>query len=300
MQKHTSVFFLALPLLFLSACSCSTLKKVDRQPSVRLSAQARNEALSGSGKVKALFDKEGHQLTTFIVATLAGLPENEVYTLTYYSQYPDLDMKYDAVCVGIKYLFACWNWDWRKGVMAGLHSLHGGDANKIKARRIHLANLIKGRLAQNQPEGYRDAGLLIHSFGDSFAHTKGCYLCPEETAYCYFLGHALEIENPDQMAYAKVFPKYEAYVRLLYDVISSHTKQPANPELDDFLLHLQQLVCTTGDDCSEKIDLMKGEILRFARDKAHYQASILSQFDSMQRLPKKTIQSIIDDICQDP
>lgn len=49
---------------------------------------------------------DGHKYTTFLIARYAGIKQVDAYTLTYYSQYPDIDKRYEATPVALKSVFS--------------------------------------------------------------------------------------------------------------------------------------------------------------------------------------------------
>ena len=69
--------------------------------------------------------EDGHLYTTLKIAEEAGIPLNRALMLAYYTQYPDIDINYEATPVAIKFLMWPPKWDWRNLVTGQLHSLHG-------------------------------------------------------------------------------------------------------------------------------------------------------------------------------
>lgn len=191
------------------------------------------------------YDENGHKYTTYLVAKMAGISDTNAYILTYYSQYPDLDRRYDAVSVSLKFTGVPWKWGWRSDITEELHSLHGGNNASVQFRRQLLAKLIQQKLKDPTVENLKEAGLLIHAFGDSFAHTKGEFNGGKEKAYGQLVGHLFDGHKPDDFWRAENFPKYQAYVSTLY-----HTLQPEhNPTGEDELkTYLNGLAAYVGDE----------------------------------------------------
>lgn len=154
------------------------------------------------------FGVDGHLYTTFIVATLAGLPVDRATELCWGSQVPDERKDFDAVWAAIPTIFGS---RFHRNLMSTLHSLHGGDEEAVKKRRADLQALIR-RLIDSHAAPDWQVGLIIHAFGDSYAHTV------EEAgkirAYGYPLGHALHGHGPDVIANDR--QKYLEYASALY------------------------------------------------------------------------------------
>lgn len=156
-----------------------------------------------------LYEEDGHLYTTYIVAMRAGLPRPRALELAWGSQVPDANRRFTAVN-------AAWTalWDKHKQqIMTTLHSLHGGGPAQVAKRRDDLDALVRVALEQGEPD-WR-VGLIIHAYGDSYAHT---YINgDEEHAYGWPLGHAEDGHAPDKIALAG--PKYLTYVGRLYKAL---------------------------------------------------------------------------------
>lgn len=63
-------------------------------------------------------------------------------------------------------------WSFRHRVVDGLHSLHGGDAKKVDVRRERPKKIIDAAQPNSEVPDWQ-LGLLIHAFGDSYAHVQG-------------------------------------------------------------------------------------------------------------------------------
>lgn len=168
-----------------------------------------------------MFGPDGHLYTTFRISEFAGVDPQISYILAYFSQYPDIDKNYDA--------FTLWknplNWvgdksDWKDFILSKLHSLHGGGSEQIKERKEKLANLIKQFISKKE---YWKAGVLIHSLGDAYAHTKDEINSASEEAYGVKMGHGLDTilgKDPDDLARTIVKKKYIEYVNHLFSILS--------------------------------------------------------------------------------
>jgi len=152
------------------------------------------------------YEIDGHLYTTFAVAVLAGLPVPRALELAWGSQVPDANRRYTAVHAAWTVL---WN-EFSESIMETLHSLHGGDTHAVAKRRDQLEALIVEALARGEPDW--KVGLMIHAFGDSYAHTHTKH--GREEAYGTPIGHGHDGHTPDTIGR---FPeKYLAYVVHLY------------------------------------------------------------------------------------
>jgi len=240
------------------------------------------------------FESDGHQYTTYLVARMAGYNVSEAYVLSYYSQYPDLNLKYSATWVSIIHLLNPFTQKWRSDITGVLHSLHGGDNISVERRRKDLSNAVRGQLSIS-PLQYQQAGLIIHSFGDSFAHTKNAYKTPEEKAYGTFIGHALDLHEPDQVARSDVFEKYSAYVTHLFHALNIQGNGNEKA-LMDYIENLRPLVC--DDDCSTReIKNMSKAIKSFGKNEGSFSDDIYRCIKSNSpHLDKDEIQSAINTV----
>jgi len=220
-----------LSLFALAACT-SMPGPGDREPMVA----AQDCALREGGS----YQQEGHLYTTLAVAKSAGYDRARQLTLAYYSQYPDMDKNYDAVYVAVVYLPVFWEWDWRNSITGVLHSLHGGSYTEIAARRKGIRAAIVKTVKDPQLDWL--TGLLIHAYGDSFAHTHGEYLSKDEVAYGKWIGHAIPSllgDNPDDISETKKRLKYEAYVVELYKTL--RTDEADDHAFDEFLSYVRDM-----------------------------------------------------------
>lgn len=165
--------------------------------------------MESMGAVHIQYEIDGHLYTTFAVAMLAGIPLLRALELSWGSQVPDANRKYTAIS-------AAWNALWNKhskSLMKTLHSLHGGDHRAVTKRREDLKSLLTIGRESGEPDW--KLGLMIHAYGDSYAHT---YLKNgKEKAYGIPHGHAGDGHTPDKIG---EFPdKYLAYVQGLYQAL---------------------------------------------------------------------------------
>jgi hypothetical protein len=173
--------------------------------------------------LKILYEADGHLYTAWWVAKEAGIEPKRALMLAYYSQYPDIDITYEATPVAIKYFFWPIQWDWRDNITGRLHSLHGGDHNVVEARRNEIASILRETLQNEQLDWL--SGLLIHALGDAFAHTKNAFQSSKEQAYGKRIGHAIPSLlgcSPDKICREENGLKYLGYVRSLRSVLNSH------------------------------------------------------------------------------
>ena len=148
--------------------------------------------------------------TTFVVARAAGYDEDRAHVISFFSQMPDLEDDLDAI--------GGWT-DWftflgdaRVQNKAVLHSLHGGGPREVRERRRDLQAMIHERIGD--PSKDWQTGILVHSFGDAFAHTKH-----DGSAYGDWTGHAHDGETPDKLyTHADI---YEFYVMKLFDAVAT-------------------------------------------------------------------------------
>lgn len=246
--------------------------------------------------VSAPFQQDGHKYTTYLVARYAGVNEVDAYTLTYYSQYPDIDSRYDAMSVGVKYYFIPWRWRWRSDIMGVLHSLHGGKLESIITRRDLLGGLISKSLNSNAPQ-YWKAGLMIHALGDTYSHTKNKYLSSDQEAYGTFVGHAIHLHHPDEIARPDVFPKYVAYVNRLFDILNVNGNGD-KIRLEKYLTELKNLVCKTKANCSKaERNELSLKVIEFSIDEGSFSELWFDCIHSkVVPLKKKQVQRVLNEI----
>lgn len=209
------------------------------------------------------WDEAGHFYTVYMVAIAAGRPVNEAYHLAYFAQYPDELRRYDAVWtagadVGSDVLLSATGpvgrgavaaqkmlYDsWGKRINERLHSLHGGDPI---ARQCCLRGML-----QDPSLKLWERGMLMHAFGDSFAHTyedNG-----KRVAYGYPLGHAWDsLFGTDPDVIANNSQMYQNYVNQLYVALGG-----AKNGKKHLLQQIIDTANTTGTDHDATINTMAG------------------------------------------
>ena len=194
------------------------------------------------------FMEDGHLYTTYSIAGIAGYDIQRQLTLSYYSQYPDIDPDYDAVSATVRYLPVPWYWSWHDKINGILHSLHGGNQSEIDQRRA----AIKRALANSLKDPNLDwlSGLLIHAYGDAYAHTCGEYGSGHEKAFGPWFGHGLQTflgKDPDGIKNPTTEAKYLAYVDELYRTLRTQPDdaQP-NDDLERFKANVRMISCEPG------------------------------------------------------
>ena len=143
-RQWTKRTVVALTLIQLTGCCSLTLPK----PPPRLEGALIR--CPEHSRLYVKFNYDGHMYTTFMVAVEAGMDPDDAAKLTYYSQLPDMDCRFDAVHVSIVDTFLPWKWVWREDINANLHSLHGGDYHAVERRRRVLSQLVHVTLQQGR------------------------------------------------------------------------------------------------------------------------------------------------------
>ena len=210
-------------------------------------------------------EEDGHEFTTYGVSEIANYARKRQLVLTYFSQYPDIDPDYDATTSFFRFLFAPWYWEWHDKITDILHSLHGGDQQAIDQRRAVIKRALQ-RSLQDQNEDWL-SGLLIHAYGDAYAHTKGPHKSGQEEAYGPWIGHGLRtlgywitlgvwrgdafqivfVDDPDRIKNPVTEPKYLAYVdELYYTLRSDQDRTRSNSQLDQFKEEVRAMTCESG------------------------------------------------------
>jgi hypothetical protein len=234
MGRLTSTFLTAATAL----AGCSTLPgpgNLDPMPAAKVCA-------AGLG---VPFGPEGHLYTILSVADIAGYKPERQFALAYFSQYPDLDSDYEAVHVSIKYLLVPWRWTWRNDVTGVLHSLHGGNRDAVEKRREQIRRAIARSIAD--PDRDWLTGILMHAYGDAYAHTKGELGASDEAAYGVWTGHAIPSlfgDDPDDIKNPRTEPKYFAYIDDLYRTI--RTEHASDDRFSEFKTFIRNLKCENG------------------------------------------------------
>ncbi len=157
------------------------------------------------------YQRSGHQFTTYIIAFLAGLGRERSHKLAYFSQFPDDEVRFSATMA----FFYFWDPEYRKQVMATLHSLHGGDSSAVYRRRSDLKKIVEKGIREGSLEDYQ-IGLIIHAFADSYAHTT--IEDGRLSAFGYEWGHLFHGHAPDVIVHDP--EKYKDYACHLYQALA--------------------------------------------------------------------------------
>lgn len=188
------------------------------------------------------FTENGHLYTTYKVAILAGIEVQNSLVLAYFSQYPDIDPNYNAAKLWLdKWIPGGFDNQWIEFIFDKVHSLHGGDYEDIKKRKIELEKLIQHHLSKGE---YWKAGLFIHSLGDAYAHTKNELNSDSEKAYGVLIGHGIDSilgKDPDDINRRIVREKYIAYVQHLFSLLK--TEFANKNGLDEYLNNIRVDQC---------------------------------------------------------
>lgn len=212
-----SFIFTIMPMIFVGCASMPP--PGDKEP-----GQAAEACLNGLGP-NITFDEQGHLYTTYKIVGFARYDFKRQLTLSYYSQYPDIDQDYDAAKIFLQYLVLPNRWSWHNKITGFLHSLHSGNQTQVEQRRATLKREIAKSI--KSPDQDWLSGLLIHAYGDAYAHTRGTYRSAQEVAYGHWLGHGIPTvlsyvslsRDPDEIKNPVTEPKYLAYVDELFDVL---------------------------------------------------------------------------------
>lgn len=176
------------------------------------------------------YGRDGHQDTTYIVALMAGHSPNDAALLSFYNQAAD-DIWLRFSAPPITFWGSVTHWGYRHRIIAVLHSLHGGDAPAVGARRQRLAREIASS-RPDDPDYFWTTGLLLHALGDSFAHTR-----PDGRAYGELYGHAFAGHLPDIIGDRPDL--YLTYVETMFDALETEGADRA--ALEDYSGRIREL-----------------------------------------------------------
>lgn len=185
----------------------------------------------------AWWGKDGHQYTTFIVARLAGWDVEPAVELCWGSQIPDETKWFTAVWGAVPTVFGS---RYHRSLMTTLHSLHGGSAKAVMRRQGDLQDLVTRQHASKAMQPWQ-IGLIIHAFGDSFAHVRD-----DGRAFGYPLGHALAGHGPDTISTHK-----DAYIPYVKALFASLAGKPANEELAPLFAVVETLTANEDDSVTK-------------------------------------------------
>lgn len=183
----------------------------------------------GVGQPK--YQRSGHQFTTYIVARAAGFKTEESYRLAFFSQLPDDEIQFSATLAS----FYVFDLEYRKQIMAILHSLHGGGNAEVLKRRQVLRDLIYDGVKNKSLEDYQ-IGILIHAYADAYSHTT--VDDGKLRAFGYTVGHLFHGHKPDLIAYDP--ERYKEYACELYKVLSLDSNC-SHPELKELFQMIERL-----------------------------------------------------------
>ncbi|MCH7334690.1 hypothetical protein [Acinetobacter modestus] len=245
---------------FLVLCLLSVL--ISQTFAGNLSPRDAIKVCSKESEKKPYFTETGHLNTTYKIATIAGRPF-DAKALAYFSQYPDEDKEFDAIRNAIKNKIPFISDDLSQAAVRKLHSLHGGDQDIILARRKSLELAIQRNLESSS--NIWKAGLLIHAYGDTFAHTKGKFGSQDEKAFGPFSGHLFHSifqDDPDNILVGDARVKYTAFVKDLFNVLK--TNDADKNALQDYITKAENTNCKT-DSCFKREVLGVQEFLGFSK-----------------------------------
>jgi len=166
----------------------------------------RND-LQNSFDILGLYGPGGHFYTVYAVAIAKGYTPQQAYGLAYFAQLPDQvgeDSAWDGPGQWTSEM-ALEN-KWLRDIQEEIHSLHGGDA---VARRNCLRSLVS-----DPTISLIDKGIIIHAFGDSYAHSFTDAKTGQSLAYSFPFGHGAQGHTPDLPALRPQL--YANYVNDLY------------------------------------------------------------------------------------
>lgn len=195
-----------------------------------------------SAAFAAFYGPGGHKFTTFCMARAAGFSKERSYVLSTYSQEPDDQAWMNATsfsnivtAFGSKTIAL-------KNI---LHSLHGGNPGAVETRRSAIEGLIEKKLASMDPRTDWEVGLLVHAYGDAYAHTD-----ENGDAYSPGIGHLLHWHGPDDI-YNDI-DKYMLYAGNLYELFRAVGGGPKDPAM---LVQLKNLLRaqSTGDTSADEL-----------------------------------------------
>lgn len=299
-RTRSTLFGLSLLIVTSLCAGCCSMEQPKAGQSLANLRVCPDKPIPHDQRVR--FNYDGHMYTTFLVGSFADLPTQKLYILTYYSQLPDMDCRFDATHVSIVDLFLPWRWGWRRDITEELHSLHGGDDQSVKHRREALGKLIREKLLNGDDESLKEAGLLIHAFGDSYAHTEGKFNSGHEQAYGTLYGHLLAGHHPDEIAHPDVFQKYEGYVHQLFSCLNLDPKNEIKGQqyLEAYLCSLSHYVCANEKVCDDDVvETMARAITTWStKVPPGFSTNKLEAFVNGPQTPPAFVQNVMDEIKQ--
>ncbi len=213
---------------------------------------ADHDAPASRRDPSGLYDIGGHFYSVYLAALAAGLTAAQAYDIAYYAQLPDMQDGLSAVDALKDWLEATTEIASLVGADAAdpnligklldrqsfdadvfkyLHSLHGGDAN---ARRQCLERLLRNPPHPLQPW---ELGLILHAFGDAYAHTHDNNF---NSAYGFPKGHLKPVADLGHYvdAIGNHPDRYQLYVHDMYSILGG---DPSKEGLDAIMLSLMNV-----------------------------------------------------------
>lgn len=189
------------------------------------------------------YNRDGHQDTVFIAAMMAGQPVMDAARYSFFAQAPDdVSLRFEAEMVSVWGSFGFWGY--RHRINAILHSLHGGDAEEVLRRRAILLDIFQD-LDKDDADYFWKAGFVLHSLGDSYAHTQA-----NGDAYGEVFGHLKDGTAPDIVGNRPEL--YIEYVETLFDVFDEGDGRP-----EDLEAFTTAILALDGQSNGEYIDLIE-------------------------------------------
>lgn len=269
------------------------VRDLENEPKVPLNSLSVNDASNSclnvlwqsEDKMGNKFGFVGHAETVYVIASLAGQNLKNIHELTYFAQYPDQMKELDAINNAIKNKIPFDNDKFTHDIVTKLHSLHGGDSKKIKMRRSEVENAIKNNL--NNSNNIWKAGLLIHSLGDTYAHTYNQFNTDKEVAYGPATGHLFDSffgHDPDAITPTKTKIKYLAYIDDLFDLLK--TDDANTNRFNELKSKVETTTCTT--------DYCFGKYVLNYHNKMYRYSYCMDKY--MTPLTKPQVQGVMDQI----
>ena len=215
-----------------------------------------------------------HYIAVFATLIAAGQSTQDAWEIAYYSSYPDMDKRYDAISNAIPAFFGS-----EDGIkyQEYLHSLNGKSLDEIEILRKCTTCLIKNDQESTMSITMNDHqvdGILLHLLGDTYGHLELEYIWENDEivdygagdkTYSGGLGHLFDITFPDMVAYRpelaneflwSVFQLFGAEYSLDMNIIKASIKNLALPKFPTAnsvfdIMHQELLLRNKfGDDLS--------------------------------------------------
>ena len=183
------------------------------------------------------YAEAGHYYTVYFLSLAAGFSPATAYRNAAFAQMPDEAHQLDAFSQQVDTLASCLSLAGGSPSMAQVQAYADTvDRRNLVQQRIHA--LTGGSSASEQAKtrdallkatpGTVEFGLLLHRFGDSYAHSE---MKNEGKLYGTGFGHAKHSTNPDRISSRPEL--YATYVEHLFDTLSAvAAKENLRPRLD--------------------------------------------------------------------